>query len=260
MPEQPEQPEQDDLLAAYLDGVSELTADERRAVEARLADNGSDNRAGNGSDNGSDNRALRDEVESTRALLGKLRELPPETDAAGGGPDWAALERSILGAVGTEAPRPWWRWWRRLGFRWAVPAIALAAAAAILALVVRAPERIGDLGPGIARPGTGSEPATPAPGEAPAPAGDTVALWLDGEGVEIALDAALDAAALLEVPWESDGESDGESADAGDEAPEDLLPASDLAWVDELAADELERAEALLKDPELKLPMRRKRS
>jgi anti-sigma factor RsiW len=237
----------DDLLAAYLDGVSELTADERRAVEARLADDG----------------ALRDEADATRALLGELRELPPETDAPGGAPDWAALERSILGAVGPEVPRPWWR---RFGFRWALPAVALVAAAAILALVVRAPDRATAPAPGLARPGSGTEqapgvaPGSPvppgeAPAPAPAPAEETVALWLDGEDVEVALDAE----ALLEVPWERD--AGGPGMPGPGPGPEmDLLPASDLAWVDELAAEELARAEALLKDPELRQPVRRKRS
>jgi anti-sigma factor RsiW len=218
-----------ELLAAYVDGVSELTAEERRAVEERLGDD----------------PALRAEEAETRALIGRLRELPPGGDAPAGEPDWAALERSILGAVGPDVPRPWWR---RLGWRWALPAAALAAAAAILALVVRTPAAPATQDPpAVALPRPAPDPAV-APGAAPAPAtppGDTVALWLDGEDVEVELAAD----ALLEVPWESDR----------DQQLDDLLPASDLAWVDELAAEELERAEALLDDPELKLPMQRKR-
>ena len=218
----------DELLAAYLDGVAELSPEERRAVEARLA--------------GDD--ALRAEAEETRALLGQLRELPRAEHAPAGEPDWAALERSILDAVGPAVPRPWWR---RLGFRLAMPAAALAVAAAILALVVRAPDRDAHRTQPVPALGAG-EPA-PAPGgeDAPAPApppGDTVALWLDGEDVEVELDAE----DLLELPWESDHNL------------EDLLPASDLAWVDELVGEELERAEQLLKEPERALPVRRKRS
>lgn len=201
------------LLAAYVDGVSELTADERRALEERLAGE----------------PALRADAEQTRALLGQLRDLPPERTAE---PDWAALERSILGAVGPGVPRPWWR---RLGWRWAVPAAALAVGAAILALVLRTPERASE--PALARP-------APAPRVEPTPTpkpGDTMALWLDGEDIEIDLAAE----ELPAVPWESDDRG----ADDRDETA--LLPADDLAWVDDLVDEELERAEMLLQDPEL---------
>src|SRR5687768_15759298 len=101
----------DELLTAYVDGVSELTAGERRAVEERIAADDT----------------LRAEAAATRALLGRLRELPrPAAGEPAGEPDWAALERSILDAVGPEVTRPWWR---RLGPRWAMPAVALAVAA-----------------------------------------------------------------------------------------------------------------------------------
>jgi len=205
----------EDLLTAYVDGVSELTAGERRAVEARIA--------------GDD--ALRAEAEQTRALLGQLRDLAPAADraSAGGEPDWAALERSILDAVGPDVPRPWWR---RLGWRWAMPAAALAVGAAILALFLRTPEPATAPTPEVARPA----PAPAAPQAAPAPEpGETMALWLDGEDVEIDLAAE----ELPDAPWESDHNL------------EDLLPASDLAWVDDLVGEELERAEALLQEPAL---------
>src|SRR5258705_11888029 len=87
-----------ELLAAYVDGVSELTPEDRRRVEDCLA---------------SDARARADET-ATRELLGQLRDLPPP----GGAPDWAALERSIGDAVGPTAPRSWWR---RFGWRLVVP-------------------------------------------------------------------------------------------------------------------------------------------
>ncbi len=215
----------DELLAAYLDGVAELTPEERRAVEARLADDD----------------ALRAEAAGTRALLDRLRELPRHPHGPGGPgdpggePDWAQLERSIMDAVGPEVPRPWWR---RLGLRLAIPAAALAVGAAIVALVVRAPKRAAEPAPVI------GEPAPPDPGAAEAPEDGTLALWLDGEGIEVELDAE----ELLDVPWETDHHL------------EDLLPPSDLAWVDELVEDELARAEALLNDPELALPVWRKRS
>lgn len=227
--------EQDDLLAAYLDGVTELTTEERRAVEARLAGDG----------------ALREEAAETRAILDQLRELPRDP-AAAGEPDWAALERSILGAVGPEVPRPWWR---RFGWRLALPAVALAMGVAVLALVARTPDRAGEPAPAIsATPATATPRAdAPATPRADAPdAGGTMALWLDGADLEIELSAE----DLLEVPWE------------GDHRLEDLLPASDLAWVDELADEELERAEALAEglaealgsQQERKPPVRRKRS
>ncbi len=209
----------DELLTAYVDGVTELTPEERRAVEARIA--------------GDD--ALRAEAEETRALLERLR----GERAADGEPDWAALERSILDAVGPDVPRPWWR---RLGWRWAMPVAALAAGAAILALVLRTPPRPIDPGAAVAVDGPAAQEVPPVE---PAPAsGDTVALWLDGEDVEVELDAE----ALLEVPWESDHNL------------EELLPASDLVWVDELVEEELAAAEALLQDPELEKLVRRKRS
>ncbi|HWU85966.1 MAG TPA: hypothetical protein VN253_01775, partial [Kofleriaceae bacterium] len=107
-----------ELLAAYVDGVSELPAGERRALEERLADD----------------EALRAEAAETRGLIGKLRELPRD----GGEPDWAVLERSICDAVGAEVPRSWWR---RFGWRWVVPGMALAATAAVAALVLHAPAR-----------------------------------------------------------------------------------------------------------------------
>jgi hypothetical protein len=49
------------------------------------------------------------------------------------------------------------------------------------------------------------------------------------------------------VPWE------------GDQNQVDLLPAADLAWIDELDGEALARAEAWLKEPPAP-PARRKRS
>ena len=212
----------DELLAAYIDGVSELTAGERRALDERLVSD----------------EVLRAEAAETRDLLGKLRELPP----ASGEPDWAALERSIGDACGPEVPRSWWQ---RFGWRWAVPVVTLATGAAIAALVMREPARdavMREPAPALAAHDRAK------PDEAPAPrAEETVALWLDGEGVEVELAAE----ELLEVPWE------------GDLDQEDLLPASDLAWlewIDELDGEALERAEAWLGAPAPEQPAQRKRS
>ena len=205
-------PSDDDLLTAYVDGVAELNAHERKHVETLMQND----------------ESMRTEATRTREVIAKLRELPPE----GNEPDWTALERSIGDAVGPEAPRT--AWWRRFGWRLVVPAMALVTAAAIIALLMNGPVR---------------EATTPTPTPIvkdepqPAPIADdgTMALWLDGEKIEVDLDAD----ELLESPW------------GGDLNEEDLLPASDLAWIDELDGESLDRAEAWLRNPQ---PKRRKRS
>jgi hypothetical protein len=75
---------EDDLTTAYLDGVGELTADERKRVEAVLDP---------------------EQATATRELLGQLRALPNE----GTEPDWNVLEREIRLAVGPQVPTSWWR-------------------------------------------------------------------------------------------------------------------------------------------------------
>lgn len=191
-----------ELLAAYVDGVTELTGDERQRLEAAL---------------GSD-PTLRAEHAATRSMVDKLRELP----TVGGDPDWTALERSIRDSIGdSPTTTPWWRRWR-----WVVPGVALAAAVALAVLVLQ----------------PRSEPEVVAvPQPAPLPIvhaeDDTVALYVDGMGIEIELDAD----DLIEDPiarLRADGISDVDVAD-------DLL-ASDLAWVDDLDAASLARIERLL--------------
>lgn len=194
----------DDLLAAYVDGVTELSPDERRRVEARLDDPGT-----------------RTEEQATRTLLGQLRELPP----TGSDPDWSALERSIHDAVGPDVPRSWWRGWR-----WAIPAVALAATAAICFVLLQRP---GSHDAVVVIP-----PAPAVPDIERAPATDSVALWLDGRQVDVPSDAdeLLDDPLLeLEDPAFVDG----------------LLAPSDLAWaIDELDDEALDRAEKLLEHPQ----------
>jgi anti-sigma factor RsiW len=194
-----------ELLAAYVDGVTELSVDERRRVEAALAGDS----------------ALRAEEAATRDVLGQLRELSP----VGGEPDWAALEREIAGAVGPDVPRPWWRRWR-----WVVPGAVLATTAAVAVLVLR--------------PGGTSEPVVPpipqtmvAPTPAPDEEDTTMAFYLDGAEIEVELEAA--EADLL------DDSLDGVSADDPAVADGFLSPA-DLAWVDELDDEALERIEGYL--------------
>jgi anti-sigma factor RsiW len=204
----------DTLLAAYLDGVGELTAEERRRVEARLAEDG----------------ALRDEAEATRGLLGQLRELP----GAGVEPDWAAMERAIRDEVGPDVPRPWWRGWR-----WLVPIGALAMAGAVLALVLHHPAPAPTHREPIAvRPPVGTNDAGTAPVVAPVAPGDeaSIPLWLDGDAVEVGV-----AADELLGPDER-----MPGLPSGDDDAVGLLPAGDLAWVDELGDDEVAAAEAWL--------------
>lgn len=197
-----------ELLSAYVDGVSELSLDERKRVDDLLARD----------------PALRDDEAVTRTLIGQLRDLPP----TGTEPDWSALERGIADAVGTEVPQPWWA---RLRWRLIVPGVALAMTAAILALVLHAPE-------------PEPEPAiTPPAPVAAEPALDEVfsdeltlstPLWLDGTDLEVALEAA----EMFDPEWDLDEEALPETAE--------LLPPTDLEWIDELDGESLDRAEKFL--------------
>ncbi|HEU0030985.1 MAG TPA: hypothetical protein VFQ53_10135 [Kofleriaceae bacterium] len=164
-----------DLLAAYVDGVSELSPEERRRVEALLAD---------------DPAARADEA-ATRALLGELRELP----AMGQAPDWAALERSIGDAVGPKVPRAWWRSWR-----FVLPGLALAATAAIVLVIAHGPA------PQPREVVTAPVRSHDAPPVSAEPEHGVAALWLDGHAVELdpataaELDAAFDDDELDDIP------------------------------------------------------------
>lgn len=197
-----------ELLSAYVDGVSELSLDERKRVDDLIARDPS----------------LRQAEGETRALIGQLRDLPP----LGNEPDWSALERGIGDAVGqleTRAP-----WWQRLRWRFIVPGVAIAMTAAILALVLHDPK------PTITEP-------TPMP-VVETPDDDlmdelavSTPLWLDGTDLEVAIEAA----ELFDLDWELDEESLPETAE--------LLPPTDLEWVDELDGESLERAEQYLEHP-----------
>ena len=198
-----------ELLAAYVDGVAELSTDERRRIEARLA---------------LDPEARADAAE-LRALLDQLRALPPE----GSAPDWAAMERSIHHAVGREVPRPWWRSWR-----WLAPTATLATAMLVLLVMWGRPATLG-LPPGGERivghdlgHDRRDEPAAFAQ-----PGDEVVPLWLDGDEVDVTLSAN----DLLGDPAPGDPAS-------GDQLG--LLPSGDLAWVDRLDDAALARAERWL--------------
>jgi hypothetical protein len=147
----------DELLSAYVDGVAELTPDERKRVEARLGEL---------------------DVAGTRDVIHKLRAMPPE----GNEPDWRAMQARIAKAI-DEAPRPWWR-------RWFVPAggLMVVAGAAMLMLTMRhgaitampteTPVAVGTTGPGH-----DLRPVVDA--AAPAPAAQATELWLDGQLVDV---------------------------------------------------------------------------
>ncbi len=200
----------DELLAAYVDGVGELTTDERRRVEARLADD----------------PTWRTDAAATRDLLGTLRALPDE----GTEPDWAKMERAIRDEVGDSVPRSWWRGWR-----WLIPVGALAISGAVLALVLRTPDV--DLAP-TATHATDAGVASVAP-----TASQTVPLWLDGSEIEVELDAAELLDLHLDLHLDLDLDEDAiETGNAGT----GLLPSSDLAWLDELGDDDMAAAEAWL--------------
>ena len=100
----------DELLAAYCDGITELSLDERKRVERLL-----------------DDPAMRAEEAATRSVLGAVRALP----SRGSEPDWTAMERAIRDEVGPVVPR---QWWRMLSWRWLVPITGLATAATVLVL------------------------------------------------------------------------------------------------------------------------------
>jgi anti-sigma factor RsiW len=138
------------LIAAYLDGVAELGADERRRVEELLRDD----------------PAARTEADELRTTLASLRTLKPE----GVEPEWTALERRIAAAVPATTPISWWR---RL--RWIVPIGGLAATAATALVLFHHPADHAvqiDAGPPIVAP---VEP----------PPASTDELWLDGQVVEV---------------------------------------------------------------------------
>jgi hypothetical protein len=191
----------DELLSAYVDGIGELAPDERRRVELSIAD-----------------PAVRSDEVATRELIGELRALPP----AGGPPDWSALERSIAEATGPTVPRPWWSRWR-----FALPAFAVALAAAIVFLVVRPDREDATLEPIVTNPAP--EIVNPDP---------VFAVYLDGMGMEIELTGE----DLFDEPFDDLVADDGMLEIV---AP-DMLAPDDLAWVDDLADEDLERVERYL--------------
>lgn len=203
-----ERPTTEELLAAYVDGVGELEVEERRRVERHLP-------------------ALREEQAATRDMLDQLRALPDETPSV----DWAAMERAIHAEVGDDVPRrAWWFRWR-----FALPAFALAGAAAIIFVMTRS-EPGDDVSPIVFVPNPVPQDKTPVFEQLD----DRVTVYLDGTDLEIADTAALDDA-LADLELGTD--------DAGDETSLGFLEPSDLAWIDDLDDDALDRAEQALARP-----------
>jgi anti-sigma factor RsiW len=161
--------------------------------------------------------AARAELAAGRRLLERMRALPAE----GAEPDWTAMERSIRDAVGREVPRPWWRRWT-----WMAPLTTLVTAAVVLLVVWGRPAPTLRRAVPVLERGEHRLPVAEAAGD------DSVALWLDGAEVDV--DPA--AAEALVAPEAEDGEAN-EANEVG------LLPATDLAWVDSLDDDALDRAE-----------------
>jgi hypothetical protein len=198
----------EELLAAYVDGVAELTPDERRRVEAA---------------------APAGEIAATRTLLDELRALSPE----GNEPDWAAMERAIGAAVGDRAPRAWWR----VHWRWLVPALACATAAAIVLVVMTQEDTAPRTSPGVAR-------------TAPAPVADPheghAFVYLNNQAIDVE-----------DVPEKQilDGLAPSHDADEEDDGDPSLINTTGLAWVDQVDGAKLDRLEnALTAPPEIAKP------
>lgn len=211
------------LVTAYVDGVAELPPDERHDIEAHLARE----------------PGARAEADAVRALLDRLRALPPSDGAEE--PDWAAMERSIRQAVSAAPARPWWRRWQ-----WFVPAMTCATAAAVLLVIW---PRSAPLPPHAQRSVNAApvEPAAPVPAEPPD--GDSVvALWLDGNELDVDVSASELGDVGLDLGAAHARQPIPQPIEDADEIG--VLPATDLAWVDSLDDAALDRVERWLANPQ----------
>lgn len=218
----------DELLAAYADDPTSLTAAERAAVEARLAD-----------------PAVAAELTELRAVLADVR---AHGDVADAGTDWAALEAGIRGAV-TPAPRRG---------RWAVGAGVTLAAAAAVALWWHGHRADAGAGLGLARLLPTMPVAAPDRGAADpavAPATDPTAAPGDDaidDAIALELDDDDDLGGLDDDDDGADGDGDDDVSEealigrALERVPvadgEDLFPATDTEWIDDLSEVEVEQA------------------
>jgi anti-sigma factor RsiW len=200
----------DALLAAYVDGVAELSTDERHRVESLL-----ERDAG-----------ARAEADATRTMIDRLRGLPAE----GQEPDWSELERQIRSAVGPVAPRPWWKRWF-----WLAPVGALVAAAAGILLWISAGRTPVETvtPPPVTAHEISHDVAQVARDQPVAQASDDASslMWLDGDFVD------LDDVDPSKLPDEIATE---------DTSSGPLLSAPDFGWIDDLDDSALDQAESWL--------------
>jgi hypothetical protein len=219
----------DELLSAYVDGVTELSPDERRRVEARLAAD----------------PAVRADADAIAALLARAR-APGLVQE----PDWLALERQIREAVGPRMPLPWWR-----RMRWLVPIGALATITAIaLVWLGRAPADR------VAAPTSPAAIAIHAPAPAERAAHpqaakpDSTAIYIDGQVVElgdvdptaVGLDVVAPDGSIASAGGAGELDETDDAAPVEATADTELLPAADYGWLDGLDDAAMDRAERWL--------------
>lgn len=179
-----------------------------------------------------------------RALIARLRALPPE----GREPSWESFGRELGRKLDAAPPAPWWR-------RWWAPALgaSLAAATAVTVLVWPHGARAPVVDEPIAVIERDAAPAPiPVPVPAPRPGDAVLALGAEGELEDADLD---DADVITEVMAALDdgGEDDEDLTvldDVPDEGNEGLVPDLDLAWVDELDDADLDAVTAWLDEEE----------
>lgn len=153
---------------------------------------------------------MSDELDADdRALIAKIKALPDEHAE----PDWTAMARNIRLAVADEKPRR--RWWL-----FALPALAVGGAAAILALTLHRDEPVSPVAVRHAPPVTVEEHPEP-----------SAAVYLDGDAVDI---DAVDPSALDEDLGPPDIASDDDN----------LLPTDH--WIDRLDDRALDHVEKIL--------------
>jgi anti-sigma factor RsiW len=200
----------EELLTAYLDGVGELTPEERKRVELRIERDPDFKR----------------EADELRAVLDQARasaSVQPAND-----PDWSALERQIREAVGPTVPLPWWR-----RMRWLAPISTLATTTAIaLIWLHHAPTDHATLAPRDAG-NVAIVAAPPVQAEAAKPVAPTT-MYIDGQVIDI---SNVDPGVLG---------NDGAGAGVDTASSSGLLPASDYGWIDQLDDKAMERAERWL--------------
>jgi hypothetical protein len=213
----------DELLSAWADDPRALSAEERAEVAARV----------------DDSPALQREADDTRALLGKLRDLPD----AGEEPAWDGFERALRDRLDAERPGPVRRWLAR----WWRPALGLGLAAAAATVVIVAnhqappapsPTATRTIDAGVTPIATTLD--VPSPPLERDDHDDDDAPFAFGAGGEIPADE-LDDRVVAALGADEDMNLDG------DAQPEDgLVPDLSLDWIDELDDDQIDRVDQWL--------------